>query len=314
MQPLVSVVIPVRNRESLIEGSLQSVLSQTYPFLEVVIVDDFSNDNTISKIRNFNDPRIKLISLLCQSGAQKARNIGISHASGDWIAFHDSDDVWFSDKLEKQMRILEKFEFSKNIVVHGNCLVYDSRTGSRQAIIVPKTEGKNSHKLLLTRPSPFFPCMLTSKFALMEIGLLDEKVPSYQEWDTAINLSKKCTFIHLDDILFTYVQHNGPTISRSMFKDFLGYQYVIKKYQSEIIELCGITVFERHLMNQLKKFFSYKIYEKDWKNYSCAYSFFDDIATYCSKSHFCLDDVPTLELFKKMFKNVLLSIMRKLFI
>ena len=303
MQPRISVVIPVRNREKFISRSLQSVLDQTYSSLEVVIVDDFSNNNTIATINKFADHRIRLISLPSQSGAQKARNIGIKQASSEWIAFHDSDDVWSSDKLEKQVNILEQNNFAENIVVHGNGLLCNCRTGDRKKITVPKTEGLKSYNLLLSRPSPFFPCILTSKTALLEIGLLDEDVPSYQEWDTAIALSKKCRFFHLDDVLFTYVMHDGPAISQSMFKDFLGYQYVIKKYQSEIIDICGVTTFEKHLIHQLKKFFLYKIYNCEWNHFAHTASFFDDISEFCSDALVSVEDAPAIDLFKSLLKK-----------
>lgn len=304
MNPLISVVIPVRNREDLIVECLHSILNQSYPHFEVVIVDDSSTDKTINVIRQFDDNRIKLFTFSQKSGAQHARNFGVLQASGDWIAFQDSDDIWLLDKLEKQVQVLRQYQFSEALVVHGNAFLHDNCTGHEKRIFVPKTSGNDSFKLLLARPSPFFPCILTSKSALMEIGLLDENVPSYQEWDTAIRLSRKCFFVHLKDSLFKYVRHSEETISDSKFRDFLGYQYVIKKFEKEIIEVCGVSIFRQHLLRQLNKFFQHKIYNDCWKEYSYSACFFDDISEYCSQQLICLDDVQTKLLLKKAIKNI----------
>ena len=104
---LISVIIPTYNRAHLIKRSAQSVLNQTYKNLELIIVDDGSTDNTKEVIDSLNDERIVYIKQENQ-GAAAARNTGIDIAKGKYIAFQDSDDVWHSDKLEKQIYILKE--------------------------------------------------------------------------------------------------------------------------------------------------------------------------------------------------------------
>lgn len=233
--PLISVVIPMFNREKTIEECLNSICNQTYKNIEILVVDDCSSDNSKSIVNNYLDDRIKLIQLSLNSGAQVARNIGIIAAKGKWIAFNDSDDIWLEDKLEKQVEVLKENNFDANIVVHSNCYCIDQVQNKKWIWNVPRTEGY-CFRILLERPAPLFPTLLISKEALIQHGLLDENVPSYQEWDTSITLSKNCTFIHISAPLFTYVFHKGETISKNKRRDLEGFLYIINKYKREMKE------------------------------------------------------------------------------
>src|ERR1039457_3090847 len=112
-QPGITVVIPVRNREHLIARAIQSVVAQTLPVDEIVVVDDASTDHTVDVVEGFTNSlnNLTLISLKENVGAASARNIGIKNANGDLIAFLDSDDVWHHEKLFKQVR---EFEANKD--------------------------------------------------------------------------------------------------------------------------------------------------------------------------------------------------------
>ena len=107
IKDLVSVIIPTYNRAHLIKRSAESVLNQTYTNLELIIVDDGSTDDTEEVVKTLNDNRVTYIKQPNQ-GACAARNNGIDHAKGEFIAFQDSDDVWHEDKLEKQIKCLKE--------------------------------------------------------------------------------------------------------------------------------------------------------------------------------------------------------------
>ena len=100
----ISVIIPTYNRGNVLLKSVESVLNQTYDNIELIIVDDGSTDNTkdIVKKLQLEDKRIKYVSYKKNKGACHARNVGIKKATGKYIAFQDSDDVFMCDKLEKQ--------------------------------------------------------------------------------------------------------------------------------------------------------------------------------------------------------------------
>lgn len=88
---MISVIIPLYNKEAIIERTLKSVLSQDYDDFEVVIVNDGSTDNSAMIVRSFHDKRIRFYTQE-NGGPSKARNAGVKHAKGDWIVFLDADD------------------------------------------------------------------------------------------------------------------------------------------------------------------------------------------------------------------------------
>ena len=94
-----------------------------------------------------------------------------------------------------------------------------------------------------------FQGILTSKTALAKIGFLDERVPSFQEWDTSLRLAKYCRFIHLQEPLFIYHLHSGETISQNKKRHLKGYQYVVDKFKDEIFQNCGVYAYNKHLVN-----------------------------------------------------------------
>ncbi len=110
MSSLVSIITPSYNASKFIEETINSVLMQTYTNWELIIVDDSSVDNSVEIIESYlkNDVRIKLIQLEKNIGAAEARNIGLRMAKGRYIAFLDSDDIWMPQKLEKQLRFMQK--------------------------------------------------------------------------------------------------------------------------------------------------------------------------------------------------------------
>src|SRR5699024_6975354 len=94
------------NAERFIHEAIESVINQTYPNWEMIIVDDCSTDETTDIVKNYQqkDDRIKLIELEENSGSAVARNTAMDHATGRYLAFLDSDDLWTPEKLDKQLK------------------------------------------------------------------------------------------------------------------------------------------------------------------------------------------------------------------
>ena len=107
---LVSVIMPSYNSKKYIRQAIESVLSQTYKYLELIVVDDYSSDNTVDIVKEYirTDNRIVLICLEKNSGPAIARNCAIAKARGRYIAFLDSDDYWTENKLEIQINFMVK--------------------------------------------------------------------------------------------------------------------------------------------------------------------------------------------------------------
>lgn len=103
---LVSIIIITYNRAALLKESIESVLKQTYPHFELLVVDDGSIDETEEVVKRLNDGRIRYFKFDHSAHTGKLKNFAIQQAKGEFIAFNDSDDNWKEDKLEKQMKLL----------------------------------------------------------------------------------------------------------------------------------------------------------------------------------------------------------------
>lgn len=112
MDRKVSVVIPVHNSQKYLKECLDSVVNQTYSNLEIIVIDDASEDDSVSIVNSLNDDRIILIRLSENKGVSIARNKGIEIATGDYLCFIDADDVWKNDKIEKQIRFIANSGYS----------------------------------------------------------------------------------------------------------------------------------------------------------------------------------------------------------
>lgn len=105
---LVSIIMPSYNTAKYIRESIESVINQTYVNWELIIVDDCSSDETDSIVASFEDNRIRFLKNEKNMGAALSRNRALRETNGEWIAFLDSDDLWTSDKLEKQIEFMKK--------------------------------------------------------------------------------------------------------------------------------------------------------------------------------------------------------------
>lgn len=110
MTPVVSIITPLFNAERFIKETINSVIQQTYTDWEWIIVNDCSSDKSVEIVESFaaNEPRIKLIHLKENSGTGIAKNTALKEAKGNYIAFIDSDDCWFPQKLETQINFMQE--------------------------------------------------------------------------------------------------------------------------------------------------------------------------------------------------------------
>ncbi|MEO1801309.1 MAG: glycosyltransferase family A protein, partial [Cyanobacteria bacterium J06629_2] len=105
--PAISVIIAAYNSQGTISETISSVLNQTFSDLEVIVIDDGSTDLTCDRVKEIADQRVKLFPYQ-NGGVAKARNRGLAHATGEYIAFLDHDDLWVADKLEAQLSALQQ--------------------------------------------------------------------------------------------------------------------------------------------------------------------------------------------------------------
>jgi glycosyltransferase involved in cell wall biosynthesis len=245
----ISVVIPAHNRAHTLPYCLDSVLAQTLPPREVIVVDDRSSDDTAAVLQRYAARGVVHLRLAAGQGAQAARNAGVRAARWPWIAFQDSDDLWLPDKLALQCDALRAASGAPDVVVHGNGLRREPDSGLDTPLPVPDASGR-CFNTLLRHPGPMFQALLVSRQALDDCGGLDEACPSYQEWDTALRLARRCRFVHLQPPLFVWVWHAGETISKSIQRDLLGYNYVLDRYRGDITQAHGPAFWRAQKLNQ----------------------------------------------------------------
>lgn len=121
--PNVSVIIPTYNRANIIGRAIRSVLAQTHQDLELIIVDDASDDDTQAVVESFQDDRIRYIRHEVNRRGAAARNTGIEAATGEYVAFLDSDDEWVENKLEIQLRTIQSASNPRKAVVYSQLFV-----------------------------------------------------------------------------------------------------------------------------------------------------------------------------------------------
>lgn len=185
--PLVSVIIPTRNRGSLIGRAIRSVLAQSLSAWELIIVDDASIDNTMDMVKSFSDDRILYLKMERRVGAAAARNSGIRLARGQYVAFLDSDDEWMSNKLQMQLQIFDKAPPSTGLVYCG--VVKRSRAHDK------KTHAKmrgNLHRQSLIKNIIGTPSTVLIRREVLTADLMfDERLPARQDTDLWVRITAK---------------------------------------------------------------------------------------------------------------------------
>ena len=206
--PLVSAVITTHNRPQYLENAIKSVLRQTFQDLECIVVDDASSDSTESIYKN--DPRIVYVQISNEEsrGGNHARNVGIEHAKGEYIAFLDDDDVWLPQKIEKQLQLFQKN--SKAVVFCGRIFKKVSPEGcSFQNSVPPQKFSGNISRLILCTYVTSTSCLMIPRSLFAEVGLFDENLIFWQEYELTIRLAQIADFYFVPEPLVECLDETG---------------------------------------------------------------------------------------------------------
>jgi glycosyltransferase involved in cell wall biosynthesis len=227
----VSVIIPTLNRTPLLKRALESVMSQTYKNLEILVIDD-SPDKEINKknsnmIKELNDNRIKFILNENKHGGAGARNHGISLAIGELIAFLDDDDIWKEEKIELQTKKIIR-DPSLGIV-YCDYELYDNDE-NKIADIQNRTKGKIYLKLLKSFCVSETSTALIKKEVFKKIGSFDENLRANHEYDLYIRISELYEFDYVDKILVKKYHYN-ERISSDFTRKVKGLKLFYKKHK-----------------------------------------------------------------------------------
>ncbi len=189
---IISVIIPVYNSEKTIQETLKSVLNQTFSDFEVIVINDGSQDSTLEIISSIQDSRLKVFSYP-NSGISPSRNRGLSHASGEFIAFLDHDDLWTPDKLESQLRALQ--ENPQAAVAYSWTDLIDESNQFRGECARTNVTGNAHAKLLSANFLHTASNPLIRKEALIKVGGFDESVFGPEDWDLFLRLAAQYHFV-----------------------------------------------------------------------------------------------------------------------
>lgn len=255
--PLVSAVITTHNRLDLLRKAIASVLAQTYPNMECIVVSDNSTDGTDEYCKGQEGITFVAIPASESNGGNHARNVGISHANGEYVAFLDDDDIWHDDKIEKQVRLAQ--EKNSGCVY---CMIRSFNTRLNRYIDVRADhclEG-NLSTAIFRRYFTNTSCLLVRKILLEEVGCFDVEIPKWQEYDLMIRLAQVTPIYYVHERLITYLENgfDKSRISNQRYRLPIAVRRLRKKYKKEIGRLGFLDrfLFEEMIFNET--FQSYK--------------------------------------------------------
>jgi glycosyltransferase involved in cell wall biosynthesis len=231
---LVSVIIPTFNRRDLVLEAIDSVLTQTYPNLEVVVIDDGSTDGTGKAIaaRYAGEPRVRST---WQANAERsvARNAGIGQARGEFVAFLDSDDWWLPEKLEKQLAV---FAADPSLdLVHTDFAISSGLDPTPMAAARPASEGVMRGHLFpsLLQSDPIGTLtVVVRRSALTERGAFstDRRIIPFEDWELWTRIAYRSRVGYVPERLAVYRSHDGNTGAPIEPENYLVFQEQVETY------------------------------------------------------------------------------------
>lgn len=208
--PVVSVVVPAYNRPERVRRAVQSVVGQSYGPLELVVVDDGSTP-PLEESLTLPDDRLTDATLETHEtnrGANAARNTGIDHASGEYVAFLDSDDEWKPTKIRRQV---DRLEAGGDEAAYTGVEQVDAN-GDRNGIQRATSDGRLLEPLLRGNVVGTFSSVVVARDAIESVGRPDPSMPCWQDWEWFLRLSRAVSFAAVEDPLT--IRHNeGGQIS-----------------------------------------------------------------------------------------------------
>ena len=203
----VSVIIPTYNRKDLLKETVDSILSQTYTDFELIIVDNFSEDGTEQFVKKLKDKRIRYFKHQNNGIIAVNRNYGIDKANGELIAFCDDDDLWYPEKLERQVKEFENNEQLGLVCTNG--YTYDGKK-------LVRLMGKNrdnilSFERLIDENTIISSSVMVKKVALEELGKFDtsKDILTAEDYELWLRIASKYDVKYIGKPLIKYRIHPG---------------------------------------------------------------------------------------------------------
>lgn len=245
MNRSVSVIMAAFNAEPFIEAAVRSVLGQTYPIRELIVVNDGSTDGTLERLNAIaaTDPRMRIISQLNQ-GFSAARNAALREARGDWIAVADADDIQFPNRLSLQMAAVDR---NPSVTVCGGGIeTWDGGAGNGQFEVLPATNAEIRGRMSFESPL-FDPTVIYRASLLPESrGAYDGSFRMAADYDLWSRWASRAHFMNLPDVLTRYRRHPHQVTETSR-KSGLSLQERNRVWTRVLGELLSIVPSEQDL-------------------------------------------------------------------
>lgn len=247
MTPLVSVIIPTFKRSDFLVRAINSVLSQSYGNVEIIVVDDNNEDEFRDKLKEVLRPMVesnllRYVKHEVNKGLPAARNSGIRESKGQFIAFLDDDDVWLAEKLEKQMDLFQRLPAEYGLVYCGWKI---REEGKSDVVMTPRLRGDVREHLGLNHISP--PSMVVVKKHYLDlVGGFDESFFWRQDIELYFRLAKVCLFDFVTEPLVDYYKH-PEAMSRNYLRKQDALELFLKKHHEDLSQnkLVLSEVYER---------------------------------------------------------------------
>ena len=238
---LVSVIIPTHNRKELLIRAVDSVLTQTYADLEILVADDASSDGTVEACRQLveKDARIQVFRSEKNIGAGAVRNRAIELARGQYVCFLDDDDIWYERKLERQVPFIEDYSIvacrSRRIdgyVVTGG-LEIKTESQPEESVQEEASISKKTLSDIFFNNGELSPsCVMIKRSHLLEIDGFDEALPSSQGRDLFVRLvSRYGDALLINEHLAAHFQQHGLPRITSTQKSLIGGWMELEKHK-----------------------------------------------------------------------------------
>ena len=255
----VSVIIPTFNREHLLKETMESILNQTFKYFELIIVDNYSTDNTEKLVKSYNDKRIRYFKNRNKGVVAVNRNFGIKKANGEFIAFCDDDDLWMPDKLEKQVAEFEKDEQVALVCTNGIAFNETGETG-----LTKKSHLRDSDftfKSLIFSNPIYNSSAILRKTVIDDVGMLDEDPEIFGAEDHYlwIRLAKKYSIKYINLPLIKYRTHPGAyrrneteslNVQKQIFKKLLKNKIIDNKLYKMAVNRLNYRYIITKLVNE----------------------------------------------------------------
>jgi glycosyltransferase involved in cell wall biosynthesis len=257
INPLVSAIIPTYNRANTIREAVDSVLGQTYPDIEVVVVDDGSTDDTQARLKPYGD-RIRVVTQ-SNAGPAAARNRGMAASRGELIAFLDSDDIWLPAKIARQVNLMQRVGSSVPCCLCNIVMQWDAgeRASFDISLLKPAVdEGVwiNADEILATRFVLFNQGIVIRRDVVERVGGFDESLRLLEDHELALRLSLEGPWAFIREPLVVWHETVGSLYHKAQNDEVLSkLVQILERHLAKVEREDKHRGVRKHVIRELKR-------------------------------------------------------------